>query len=104
MLLLMQTYVNWNSSIFYTPPRYGYNCTVSTVSPRPYPVENFMVTSCSVNDSTINLLLTWSPPSVINGALDSYDVCVGNEPLEPNEEIFNTSHDCLLVNYSTMII
>lgn len=93
-MIFLQTYVNWNSDIPYIPPRYVYDCMISAVSPRPYPVEKVMVTSCSVNDSIINLYLNWSPPSVINGALDSYDICLGNVPLEPNEEISNKSHDC----------
>ena len=79
----------------YIPPRHTYNCIESAVPPRPYPIENFIVTPCSINDSTISLALEWSPPPIINGELDSYDVCIGSEPLEPDEEILsNTSHDC----------
>lgn len=96
---MLQTYVIWNSNIPYVPPRHTYNCIVSTVPPHPYPVENFTVTACSINDSTISLLLEWSPTSIVNGELDSYDVCVGSEPLEPDEEISsNTTHDCSSYN------
>ena len=88
--------MNWNSDIPYIPPSYVYDCMISTVSPRPYPVEDFMVTSsCSINDTTIiNLFIEWFPPSIINGVLESYDVCLGNVSLEPSEEISNKSHDC----------
>ena len=91
----MQMYVIWNSDLAYIPPRYSYNCTESAMAPRPYPIEYLMVTSCSENASTINLSLEWSPPSIVNGRLDSYDVCIGNEPLEPDEEASNTTHNCL---------
>ena len=91
----MQMYVIWSSDVAYIPLRYGYDCTESTMPPRPYPIENLMVTSCSENDSAINLSLEWSPPSIINGRLDSYDVCIGNKPLEPDEDSSNTSHNCL---------
>ena len=92
----MQMHVIWNSDIAYIPPRYVYNCTESTMAPRPHPVENLMVTSCSVNASTINLSLKWSPPSIVNSQLDSYDVCIGNRPLGPNElEASNANSTCL---------
>jgi hypothetical protein len=92
---ILQTYVNWNSDIPYTPPRYDYGCQISTVPPRPYPVETFTVTSCSLNDSTIIILyIDWLPPSTIYGVLESYDICLGSVSLEPNEEMSNKSHDC----------
>ena len=91
----MQMYMIWNGDIAYRPPRHQYNCTESTMAPRPYPIENLKVTSCSENDSAISLSLEWSPPSIVNGRLDFYDVCIGNEPLEPDEEASNTSYNCL---------
>ena len=92
----------WNSGIPYTPPSYSYNCTISTMAPRPYLVESFTVNVCSINDTTINLNLTWSPPTLVNGGLDSYEICMGNEPLESNEGISNKSDDCLKHNVCYM--
>lgn len=93
----MQMYVIWNSDIAYIPPKHIYNCTESTMAPYPHPVENLMVTSCSVNASTINLSLEWSP-SIVNSRLDSYnhDVCIGNRPLYPDElEASDANSTCL---------
>ena len=86
----MQMSVVWNSSsIPYVPPSYNYTCVESTRLPAPSLVENFTVTSCSVNDSLITLDIEWSPPSTVNGELDSYDIWMSfsiQDILEPHED------------------
>ena len=104
----MQTNVTWNSNNFlYVPDRfrtkYDYECSQSTRSPPPSLVRNFKVISYSVNSSKITLNLSWSPPLVPNGDLAPYDICIGAQPLQPNEEVQpHTGHFCSsIVNDST---
>ena len=91
-------YVVWNSnSIPYVPPSHIYTCIESTHPPAPSLVENVTVTSCSVNDSTIALHIEWSPPTVVNEELDSYDVWIGTDILEPDEDRVNLDYSSVNV-------
>ena len=100
-ITFLQTYVTWNrSSIPYVPPKHTYTCIESTLYPVPGLVEDISITLCSSNDSNITLYLEWSPPSMIVGELDSYDICVG-VTLVPDQEILdpdNGSHECSKLN------
>ena len=79
--------VMWNSSsIPYVPPLHIYPCVKSTRPPAPSLVENITVTLCLVNDSAATLHIGWSPPLVINGELDYYNIWIGREVLQPLEE------------------
>ena len=93
--------MTWNdSSIPYVPPKHIYTCVESTRYPVPGLVEDVSITSCSSNDSDITLYLEWSPPSIIIGRLDSYDICVG-VTLVPDQGIpdpDNGSHECSKLN------
>ena len=51
-----------------------------------------------MNDFELNLYLEWSPPSIANGELMSYDICIGSVPLEPDQDIPNGGdHECSTV-------
>ena len=96
----MQTNVTWNSNnVLYVPNRfqtnYDYECSQSTRSPPPSLVRNFTVISYSFKFSEITLNLSWSPPLVPNGELAPYNICIGIQPLRPDEEVQpNTGHFC----------
>ena len=77
----------WNTStVPYTPPSYSFTCIESAVSPAPSPVLNFTVASYSINDNQITLDLDWLPPSMPNGELAPYNICIGGEPLAPSKD------------------
>ena len=79
--------VMWNSSnIPYVPPPHIYPCVKSTRPPVPSLVENINITPCLVNDSAAILHIEWSPPLVINGELDYYDLRIGRVFLQSLEE------------------
>ena len=85
---LLQSYVIWNTtSIPYTPPSFSFTCTESTLSPAPSLVENFTINSYSIHGTQITLDMDWSPPSVPNGELAPYNICISGEPLGPDEEL-----------------
>ena len=83
--------MTWNNSnIPYVPPRltasgYDYECSLSTLSPPPGQVTNLEITSYAIRQFDISLTLSWSPPSVCNGLLAPYNICVGITPLGPAE-------------------
>ena len=82
----LQTYVIWNTNtVPYTPPSYSFTCTESAISPAPSPVLSFAVNDYSINDNQITLELDWLPPSMPNGELAPYNICIGGEPLAPSE-------------------
>ena len=94
---MFQTYVEWNSdSLIYTRESTLYKCEESVVSPAPSPVNNFTVISYNLDRVPfITLNMRWSPPSTPNGVLTSYNVCIGSEPLNPEEDVQpNTGHIC----------
>ena len=100
-----QTYVMWNISGPYIPPKHTYTCVQSTFYPVPGPIDDLSITSCSVRGSNISVELQWSPPSVIIGELHSYDICTGNIPLVPDQEIPNNgSHKCLHLNVCACVV
>lgn len=71
----VQMSVVWNfSSISFDPPNHIYTCMESTHPPAPSLIENITVALCLINDSTAALYIEWSPPSVINGELYSYNI------------------------------
>ena len=84
--------MTWNSTnLPYVPPRltplsYDYECSLSTLSPPPSPVTNLELISYAIRQFDITLTLSWSPPSVPNGLLAPYNVCIGTVPLEPTQE------------------
>ena len=87
----------WNSNnIPYVPPSYSYTCAESALSPAPSLVENFTVNSYIVNGSRIILDLDWLPPSMLNGELGPYNICIGGEQLRPAERLVDSSrgHTC----------
>jgi hypothetical protein len=87
----LQTCVNWNTStVPYTPPRYCFTCTESAVSPAPSPVRNFTVTSYSIDGNQITLDMDWTPPSMPNGELAPYNICIGGQPLAPSDNRMGT--------------
>ena len=93
----LQTYVVWNiHSIPYVPPSYSFTCTESALSPAPSLVENFTVNSYIINGSQITMDLDWLPPSMPNGELGAYNICIGGEPLEPAERLVDSGrgHTC----------
>ena len=93
----LQTYVIWNTStVPYIPPSYSFACTESALSPAPSLVQDFTVNSYSTNGNQITLDMDWSPPSVPNGELVSYEICIGGEPLAPTEDPTGTDggHTC----------
>ena len=85
--------MTWNdSNIPYVPPRltspgFDYECSLSTLSPPPSPVTNLELESYNIRQFDITLMLKWSPPSFPNGILAPYDVCVGNMPLRPTQDL-----------------
>lgn len=84
--------MTWNTSaVPYIPPSYSYTCTESALSPAPSLVENFTVNSYSINGSEITLDLAWSPPSMPNGELAPYNICIGEQLLAPTEELIGNS-------------
>ena len=89
----IQTNVTWNTgNLIYVPPspknkNYDYLCTESTLSPAPSLVRDLSVISYNVDSSDITLSLRWSPPSTPNGILTPYNICIGAEPLESDEEV-----------------
>ena len=90
-------YVIWNTTIVpYLPPNYSFTCTESASSPAPSPVQNFTVNSYSIDDSQITLYMDWSPPSMPNGELAPYNICIGGEPLTPTENLMGSDdgHTC----------
>ena len=84
--------MTWNSTnLPYVPPRLtpfhnDYECSLSTLSPPPSPVTNLELISHVIRQFDITLTLSWSPPTVPNGLLAPYNVCIGTEPLEPTQE------------------
>ena len=87
--------MTWNSSnLPYTPPRltaagYDYECSLSTLSPRPSQVTNLELISYTIRQFDITLItmtLRWSPPKFPNGILAPYNICVGVSPLDPTQE------------------
>ena len=79
--------VMWDSSnIPYVPPHHPYHCVESTRPPAPSLVERITITSCLVNNSAASLQIEWSPPLVINGELDFYNIWIGRVVLQPLEE------------------
>ena len=94
-----QTYISWNSTaIPYTPPRHDYLCTASAVSPAPSQVENLTIIPSFTSDLEVNIYLEWSPPSITNGELMSYDICIGSVPLDLDEDIPSSGeHECSTV-------
>ena len=93
--------VTWNSSsIPYVPPAHLYTCELSSLSPAPSLVNNFTIVSRSINGAEVNLSFKWSPPTVINGQLASYAICIGSTPLEPEEEPQDNVHKCSNIPYS----
>ena len=74
--------MTWNLTTNpYVPPRHAYTCSQSALSPPPSLVENFTVNSYTINGSQITLDLDWSPPTMPNGQLGPYNVCIGGVPL-----------------------
>lgn len=93
----------WNiSNVPYTPPRYSFTCTESAVSPAPSPVRNFTVTSYSIDDNQITLDMDWTPPSMPNGELAPYNICIGGEPLAPSEEA-GGGHTCASIPHQESV-
>ena len=92
----------WKRDIVYEPPDFNYSCTVSTVSLRPSNIYNLTVTSyCFDNDGRIALDFSWSPPDSFNGLPANYNVCIGTETLESDEDIPpNSSHFCVTESMS----
>lgn len=84
--------MTWNSTnLPYVPPRltrfdYDYECSLSTLSPPPSPVTNLELISHTIRRFDITLTLSWSPPTIPNGLLAPYNVCIGIVPLEPTQE------------------
>ena len=94
----MQSHVIWNISGTYEPPEHIYTCVESTFYSVPGLVEDLSISSCSNNGTDVILYLEWSPPSVITGELEFYDVCIGNVSLMPDQEMPSTddrSQKCL---------
>ena len=96
--MFFQTFVEWNhENALYLPERFLYKCRKEVVSPPPNPVENFTIVSYQIVDNrrSIHLTMEWSPPSEPNGELAAYNVCIGSEPLDPQEEVQQHSlHIC----------
>ena len=91
----MQSNVTWNrTSTPYVPPEHSYTCTESAISPAPSLVENFTVSSYSIDGPQITLDLHWLPPTMPNGELSEYEVCIGSEPLI-NDTNPDHSYSCI---------
>lgn len=94
-----QTFAIWNISGPYVPPKHIYTCVQSSYYQVPSLVDDLNITSCKINGSDISIELKWSPPAVIIGNLDFYDVCIGNVSLMPDQETTNNgSHKCSKLN------
>lgn len=99
----LQTFINWNrTTALYVPSSYLYQCQLSVISPAPSSVDDFTVTSYHVdNRNLITLNMRWSPPTEPNGALGAYNVCVGGEALDFQEEVQpHSRHICGILDVS----
>lgn len=100
LFLYIQTNVTWNlTNLPFIPQRFlnshDYDCSVSSLSPSPGLVRNFTINSFTALSSEITLNLSWISPSSPNGQLAPYNICIGAEPLEPQEEVQpNRGHFC----------
>ena len=95
-------YVMWNTTtVPYTPPSYSYTCTESALSPAPSLVQNFTMNLYFINGNQITLDLDWSPPSMPNGELAPYNICIGGEPLNATEDPMGSSggHTCTSISH-----
>lgn len=104
ILCLNQSFPDWNDENLPFRPdlNHEYTCTESVLSPAPSAVNNFTVVSYNIHQNEVTLDLAWYPPSITNGDLAPYKICVGEDPLRPNEEVRqNTRHFCeeLSVSY-----
>ena len=103
-MLVSQASPVWNyDNLPYRPDNnLKYECNASVISPPPSPVNNFTVVSYELQQSRIILDLEWYPPAFPIGNLAPYDICVGREPLGPNEEVGqNTGHFCAELSVSS---
>lgn len=85
------------NNLIFTPVTHTYVCTQSVVSPAPSSVNNVTVISYKVDNlqNEITLNLSWSLPLTFNGQQQPYNICIGDEPLEPNEDVQpNAGHLC----------
>ena len=91
-----QSFPDWNTENLPFEPdlNHEYICTKSVLSPAPSVVNNFTVVSY-IHQTEVTLDLAWYPPSVPNGELAPYNICMGEDPLKSNEEVRqNTGHFC----------
>lgn len=85
---LLQFNIHWNQdNLLYVPAQYIDGCIISATSPAPSAVRNLTVKSHRLTtQNEIELSFTWNPPAVINGKrIVEYQVCIGPDPLEPQE-------------------
>ena len=87
---LTQSFPDWNNLLFQPDlnRQNYYTCRKSVISPAPSVVNNFTVISYELqHDLEVALDLSWYPPSASNGNLAPYNICVGEYPLRPDEEV-----------------
>jgi hypothetical protein len=60
------------------------NCTFPTPAHRPTPVpaQNISLQLEPMSSGILSFSLTWAPPTFLNGRLERYDVCIGEEAVE----------------------
>ena len=72
--------------MLYQPPSHTYVCEINATSPAPVAMEDVRVLSfAAVNAFTFTVEVEWElldDIDEINGVLQSYDVCLGLQPLE----------------------
>lgn len=66
---------------------------MDATSPAPSAIRNLTVKFHRfITHNEIELGFTWDPPAVINGRrIAQYQVCIGPEPLEPEESLQSNS-------------
>ena len=76
-------------------------CHFTTVAVSPTTISNdsLSVQMKSVSRSVLNFLLSWSPPMFLNGELERYEICIGEEEMDGSEDCSQSS-DCFFLHSS----
>ena len=76
-------------------------CDVTTVAHPPVQISraNVSVQMYLVSSSVVNFILTWAPPTFLNGDLERYEICIGEGGITGSATCVQPS-DCLYLHAS----
>ena len=83
-------HTTWRDHLVYTPHVFTASCSVDGQGSKPAPVTNVQLMDQFQRLEGLGMYIVslhWTPPTVTNGQLGHYNVCMGTSPLGPTDPL-----------------